>query len=202
MGPLLLTGIVLFGSTVALGLLTSSVRPLGAAEAAAIRGLFIIQAAFVEGIGVLGVVVGLLAILVGLPAAAIVVAGPAMVGAGVGLGIVFGRRGSLEPATTAIGSMFIVGLAILGLVIGILAAILTDRGTVEVPDWPFIVGGLVAAAATLEIGRSGGAAIEATIGADADDVARIREAQMRRCFWAELVALVALGGALAILLLG
>ncbi len=203
MGPFWLTGIVLFGATMALGLLTSSVRPLGTPEAAApARSLFVIHAAYIEGIGILGVVVGLLAITNGLPAAPIVVAGPAVVGAGVGLGIVLARRRSLEPTTTTIGAMFIVGLAVLGIVVAILGRTLAVQRTVEVLDWPFIVGGLVAAAAALEIGRSGGIAVGNTIGADADAAALIRERQIRRCFWAELAALVALGGAITTLLLG
>ena len=64
MGPLLMTGLNIFGATVGVGLVAARMRPLAVPAAAppTPRNLAVTVIAFCSGIGVLGAVLGILAI--------------------------------------------------------------------------------------------------------------------------------------------
>jgi hypothetical protein len=201
-GPLLLTGLICFAATVALGLLTSSVRPLdGLEQGAQVRGLFIVQAAFVEGMAVLGVVVGLLAVTAGHPSGALLAAGPALAGAAVGVAMALRSGSGVDRSASFVGLWFIVSVGILGVVVGVVATVIAEHATRSLTDWPFAVLGLAGAVSVLGIGWTGSIALRATDGADAAGVETIRAAQLTRCLWFEIVGLCAVGIAIAILLL-
>ena len=202
MGPLAMTGLVLLGAAIGLGLLASRSRPASVrTDAPRIRALLTIAAAFIQGIGVLAVVVGLLAVELGDAAgqsSALVVAGLAVAGALLGIGISAGR---VDPQAALLGAMFTIGLGTLGAVTGILAIVLDERGTGAPPDWPFIVVGIVGGVCALSIGWVGGRALTAATAADAD-LAAIRTAILRRIVPLDVVAIAAIGVVLLLLVVG
>ena len=205
MGPLAMTGLVLLGAAIGLGLLASRSRPASVrTDAPRIRALLTIAAAFIQGIGVLAVVVGLLAVELGDAAgqsSAPVVAGLAVAGALLGIGIIARSAGRVDPQAALLGAMFTIGLGTLGAVTGILAIVLDERGTGAPPDWPFIVVGIVGGVCALSIGWVGGRALTAATAADAD-LAAIRTAMLRRIVPLDVVAIAAIGVGLLLLVVG
>lgn len=143
MGPLLVTGAACFGAAVGIGLITAAAsRALAeTAEPLAVRGLHVILIAFLEGIGVLGVVIGLLAIMaagVGDTSSAIVAAVPAVGGAIAGLILARGAdQGSIRPQR--VGLPFIGGLGVLGIVVGVEAVLIGDGRAIGGGDGPFAI---------------------------------------------------------------
>ncbi len=203
MGPLLLTGLICFAAAVALGLLTSSVRPLdGKEHGAQVRGLFIVQAAFVVGIAIWGVVVGVLAVTAGHPTGALLAAGPAVAGAVFGVAMALRSADGGARRTSSVGVWLIVWVGSLGVVVGLLATFIAEYATRSLSDWPFVVLGVAGSVAVLGVGWTGSAALRAIDGADAAGVETIRAAQLTRCLWLEIAGLAAIGIAIAIVLLG
>jgi F0F1-type ATP synthase membrane subunit c/vacuolar-type H+-ATPase subunit K len=165
MGPLLVTGAACFGAAVGIGLVTGAAgRAFGqTAEPAAVRGLYIVLAAFIEGIGVLGVVIGVQAIFVsdvGDSSAAIVAAVPAVGGAVAGI-ILAGRSALSWRSPVFVGTRFIAGLGVLGVVIGVLAVEMGGGRTIEGGDGPFVIIALVMLAAAIGHGLSGARSLDA-----------------------------------------
>ena len=192
MGPLAMTGLVLLGAAIGLGLLASRSRPASVrTDAPRIRALLTIAAAFIQGIGVLAVVVGLLAVELGDAAgqsSALVVAGLAVAGALLGIGIIARSAGRVDPQAALLGAMFTIGLGTLGAVTGILAIVL-------------IVVGIVVEVCDLSIGCVGDRALTAATAADADRAA-IRTAMLRRIVPLDVVAIAAIGVGLLLLVVG
>jgi F0F1-type ATP synthase membrane subunit c/vacuolar-type H+-ATPase subunit K len=197
-----MTGLACFGGTAALGLLTSKLPAAEGADErdARIRGLYIVQVAFIEGIAILGVVVGLLAVTFGHTDGALLAAGPAVVGAVFGVGIAFRAAAAGDRQAALLGVWFIVGLGVLGVVTGLLAVLIADQATTTLADWPFVLLGLVVAASVLGIGLTGGAALQAAAGVDVEGVKLIQAAQLTRCLWLEIIGLGAAGIAILLIL--
>jgi F0F1-type ATP synthase membrane subunit c/vacuolar-type H+-ATPase subunit K len=202
MGPFLLTGLALAGAAIGIGYATASARSgsgLGAAQA---RAVAIIGLAFAQGIGVLGVVVGILAIMerdAGDTNSGIVIALVAGAGAAVGLAVV-ARASGAERTIRALGLMYVVGNALLGIVVGILAAIL-GTGTALGFDAVFVILGLVAFAAAIMMGRTTAGAL-AALSSSAADAVEIRRRFLIAVAPSEILGVLAVAGAIVLLILG
>ncbi|MEO8437987.1 MAG: hypothetical protein ABI562_05970 [Chloroflexota bacterium] len=186
MGPMLMTGLAVFGATIALGLIASNTpRSTGPTrDPASPRGLAIILMAIALGIAVLGVVVGLLAIFRGEtsdPSSGLLATGPAVAGAILGLGLIVRRVGNTDPTATAYGVANIIGQGVLGAVVAVLAVLVVEEGTGKPADWPFVILGLASAAAALGIGLTGARSLQALAGADESTAKAIRARQISRC---------------------
>jgi len=204
MGPLALTGLVCLGAAIGLGLLASQARPAtDPADAPRMRGLLTLAAAFIQGIGVLAVVVGLLAVESGKAAgssSAVLVAGLALAGALLGIALIVRDAGRVDPRAALLGAMFTIGLGTLGAVVGILAIVLDERASTSPPDWLFVAIGLVGGACALAIGRVGSRALMAATARNAD-LAAIQARMLRRIVPLAVVGDGAIGVAALILLL-
>lgn len=202
MGALLMTGLASFGAAVAIGLLAAGTsRPAGTVS----RRLAIVQMAYCQGIAVLGTVVGLLAVTAGaVPdhAGGLLAAGPAAAGAIVGLGLVVRHRLRSDPGISTFGAMFVVGLAILGIVVALLAVFFRDVGTTTLTDWPFIILGPVSTASALAIGVTGARALGSMMGADEETAKVIAAAQISRSVLFQLAAIGASVVAILLILIG
>lgn len=200
-----MTGLVLLGAAIGLGLLASHSRPASVpADAPRIRAILTIAAAFIQGIGVLAVVVGLLAVELGEAAgqtSALLVAGLAVAGALLGIGLIARTAGRVDPKAALLGAMFVIGLGTLGAVTGILAIVLDERASSLPPDWPFVAIGVISGACALAIGWIGGHALAAASAGDADLVA-IRAGMLRRIVPLALVGDGAIGVAMLMLFVG
>ncbi len=189
MGPLLMAGLACGGAAVAISLLAAGTsRPAGTAS----RGFAVVQIAFCQGIAVLGVVAGLLAVFAGAvpdPAGGLLAAGPAAAGAIVGLGLVVRHRHGSDAGVSTIGAMGIVGLAVLGIVVALLAFVIPVVGTTTLSDWPFIILGPVSGASALAIGVTGARALGSMTGADEETAKVIAAAQISRGALFELAAI-------------
>jgi F0F1-type ATP synthase membrane subunit c/vacuolar-type H+-ATPase subunit K len=204
MGPLLMTAFNVLGAGIAIGIVAGR-TPGGVGEAADgrpsdVRRLAIILLAYAEGIGVLGIVVGLLAVVIGRISPDTnrwLAISPAFVGAILGLGLAF--RSSFVPNAqvrlVAIG--FIVGLAILAGIVAFLSALLPEIGSTPPPDLPFVLAGLVAAAATMGLGWVGTEAMAGLTVADSEARRALLSRQIRRVFPYQVVAYVASAVAIA-----
>jgi F0F1-type ATP synthase membrane subunit c/vacuolar-type H+-ATPase subunit K len=205
MGPLAMTGLVLLGAAIGLGLLASRSRPVSVrTDAPRIRAILTIAAAFIQSIGVLAVVVGLLAVELGAAAgqnSALLVAGLAVAGALLGIGVIARHAGRVDPQAALLGAMFAIGLGTLGAVTGIFAIVLDERGSDVPPDWPFVAIGVISGACALGIGWIGGRALTAATVADAD-LAAIRTGMLRRIVPLVIVGVVAMGVAMLMLVVG
>jgi hypothetical protein len=165
LAPLLFTGLVLLAATISMGLLGA--RTLAALEPAVngrrARGTFIVQAAYVQGIGVLAVVESLLAITrrpgpgsaFGLAAA-----GPAIVGALVATAMIT-RADGRAPGERLLALGFATGLGMLGAVVGFLASTIGQADTAGPPLHWYLLLAAAAAAGTFALAESGARAVEA-----------------------------------------
>lgn len=157
MGPLLVTGAGCFGAAIAMGLITAAAgRALSeTAEPLSVRAVYILLAAFIEGMGVLGVVIGILAIAeakIGDPSSAVVAAVPAVGGSVAG--IILALRGG-RSAVRILGLSFIVGLGYLGVVVGVLAIAIGEGARLGMGDAPFAIIAIVYVVAPIGLGISG-----------------------------------------------
>jgi hypothetical protein len=161
MGPLLLTGLALFGAIVGIGLVAQSAAVPAAAvgQVSPARRLALILIAFAAGCGVLGVVEGLLAITQGAiarSASAAIPPASAIAGAVLGLMPVVRNAGRLDPWVTSKAVVFVGGLVVLAVVVGFLSAMIQAVPRGSSSDWPFALLGVVSAAGTIGIGEVGG----------------------------------------------
>jgi hypothetical protein len=200
LGPLLFTGLVLLAAEIALGLLVGRVlgAPAVANGARWARGPFIIHAAYIQGIGVLAVVEGLLAITAGPgiePGNALVAAGPPLLGSFVTIAMILRAEGSRSPERL-IGAAFVAGLGWLGLVVGLLAAVLAAEGAASPPTIWYLALAIVAAAGTLAIAESGARAAEGISASDERGRTAFRLPLLSVLF--EIVAVAAAASAIAL----
>ncbi len=206
MGPLAMAGLVCLGAAIGLGLLTSQARPGASLEdRVRIRGLMTLAAAFVEGIGVFGIIVGVLSVELGKAAGAdsgAVCAALALTGTLVGIGLVARHIDRVDRQAAFLGAMFAMGLGVLGAVAGVLATIADERATSLPQDWPFVTLGAVAGTAALLMGRAGGQALAAAALADPIGLPAIRARFIRGAIPLELFGLGGAAIAIAILLFG
>lgn len=214
MGPLLVTGAACFGAAVGIGLITAAAERAfeRTAEPAAVRGLYIVLAAFLDGIGVLGVVIGILAIFladVGDTTGAVLAAAPAVGGAAAGI-ILAGRAALSWRSPVFVGTRFIGGLGVLGVVVGTFAVMMGSGRTIRSGDAPFVIIAFVMLAAAIGLGlsgargldalgqaRSGGGSAAGTPGTDEYIRARV----MMRAAILEFTAVVVVTGAILLIVL-
>ena len=193
MGPLLFTGLACFGGAVAIGLVAASTsRPVGVTgEAAASRGLAIVLMAFAQGIAVLGVVIGLLAVTLGAvrdPAGGLLAAGPAVAGAVVGIGLIVRRAASSDAQVSIVAAMFIVGMAVLGIVVALLGVFIVEVERSTLSDWPFVILGFASGASAIAIGVTGTRTVPKMTGADDQTRKALQSAQISRIVPFEAIA--------------
>jgi F-type H+-transporting ATPase subunit c len=200
-----MTGLVCLGAALGLGLVTSHARPArDPADTSAVRGMFIVTAAFVQGIGVWAVVGGILAVIYGKAGgapAAVLAAGLALTGTVLGIALVLRQLDRVDRSAALLGAMFTTGLGTLGAVIGILAIVLDERATTLPPDWPFVAIGLISGFCALAAGWLGGRA-EALATTDGADLPAIRAGMVRRQLPFLVVGNGAVAAAILILLFG
>jgi hypothetical protein len=173
MGPLLLTGMALFGAAVAVGTVATRTSPPppgpSSARVTPVRRLALILIAFASGCGVSGVVAGILAIeLVGAIDATsyTIVAGLAIAGAVIGLLPIVRDAGRLDPWVVSKAVVAIVCLALLGLVVAVLASVIREAVAAAPPAWPFPILGLISAGGSIGLGVVGGRSLPAIAAAD------------------------------------
>ncbi len=204
MGPLAMTGLICLGAAIGLGLLTAQARPVARlADPAPARSIMVTAAAFIEGIGVLGVVAGVLAVVLGKAAGAssgALVTGLGLSGTLIGIILIVRHADHVDRQAALLGAMFAMGLGVLAAVVGTLAIVLDERATTIPPDWSFVVVGLVSGAAALLMGRAGGQALAAAAVAEIGALPAIRTTFLRRLLPLELFGLGGAAIAIAILL--
>ncbi len=171
MGALAMTGLACFGAAIAIGLIASAAprTPGNAPVAPGIRGLAMILIAFTMGSAVLGVIVGLLTIFepgIHDPTSGLLAVASALVGLVVGLGLMARNAGRADPQVSAFAALFIIGTAILAVVVAILAVFIPSEVVTTLANWPFVVLGMASAGATIAIGLSGAAALRSMVGLD------------------------------------
>jgi hypothetical protein len=181
-GPLVFTGLALFGSAAAIGLVTAASSPppgptggprpgaIGSVTVvAAVRRLCLILIAFAMGLGVLGVVVGILAVeaVVPLdPASAVLVPALALIGAGLGFAPVIKNRAELDPWVVSKAALFAGSLIVLAVVVAVLAGVIRATGAAQHPPDVFLLLGLVSAAGSIGIGIVGAQSVRTLVGVD------------------------------------
>ena len=181
MGPMLMTGLITFGTAIAIGLIGSAAADVAtsSANARAIRSARGILFAFCAGLGVLGTIVGLLAIFIlplSDPAAAPFVGVPAVVGAAAGLGLI--ARSPHDGGWPVRAIYNVVGQGILGLVVAMLAILIATKPPGHVNDLVFVLLALVGAASALAVGVVSRRAIESMRGADEATIKAILRASL------------------------
>ena len=205
MGPLLLTGFATGGAAIAIGLIaasttrtTRSVLPVPPS-----RRLAVILMAFAEGSGVWGVVIGLLAVTTGeidAPGATPIVAPVmAIIGAAIAFVAMIRNLGNLDPRFAPTAIMFIIGLAVLALVVAILAITIHERGARAPETWPFAILGVVMAGSVIGLGVTGARSLRAIAGLDDAAAVAVSSKAILRCVPFQVTAIGA--AVLAILLI-
>jgi F0F1-type ATP synthase membrane subunit c/vacuolar-type H+-ATPase subunit K len=204
-GPLAMAGLICLGAALGLGLVSSHARSArDPADALQVRGMFIVTAAFVQGIGVLSVVGGIISVIYGKAGgapSAVLAAGLALSGTVLGIALILRQLDRVDRPAALLGAMFTTGLGTLGAVIGILAIVLDERATTLPPDWPFVAIGLVSGICALAAGWFGGRA-QALATTDGADLAAIRAGMLRRQMPVVVVGNCAVAVAILILLFG
>jgi hypothetical protein len=188
-GPLLVTGLSTFGAAVALGLIASGTWPSDGTpttrQVPTGRSLAIVLMAFCVGVACLGTVVGLLDIFiagdVADPADGLLAAGPSVVGGLIGLILVGRHARAGDPTVTTLAALYVVTTASLGIVVALLALFVVEEPTKSLPDWPFVIVGLINAACALAIGATGATAVAGMLGVDEPTSSAIARAQIMRC---------------------
>lgn len=205
MGALALTGIATFGAAIGIGLIVAGTfpEPLTTGRVAPPgRALAIILMAFCEGIGVLGVVIGILAVELTTTAPrgdVMLAAGPGVAGALIGLAIIFRNRPNADPRLSTLGMSFIVGLAMLGMVVAILGSIFDETTSRVSIANTFVVLGFICGAAAVVMGMIGGPAVGSIQGADASEILRIRARTISRAAILEFAAVTAIASAIVLI---
>lgn len=205
MGALALTGIATFGAAIGIGLIVAGTfpEPLTTGRVAPPgRALAIILMAFCEGIGVLGVVIGILAVELTTTAPrgdVMLAAGPGVAGALIGLAIIFRNRPNADPRLSTLGMSFIVGLAMLGMVVAILGSIFDETPSRVSIANTFVVLGFICGAAAVVMGMIGGRAVGSIQGADASEILRIRARTISRAAILEFAAVTAIASAIVLI---
>ena len=178
LGPLLFTGLVLSAATVSHGLLAARSLAVisGASNARLPRGTFIVHAAYVQGIGVLGVVEGLLAMTINPGSGSqfgLAAAGPAIAGAVVAVAMILRAEGG-SLAEKLLGLGFAAGLGILGSLVGFLASAIGDQDVSGAPIGWYLLLAVGAAAGTFALSESGARAVEAASHSENSEGGRIK----------------------------
>jgi F0F1-type ATP synthase membrane subunit c/vacuolar-type H+-ATPase subunit K len=187
MGPLLLTGLATGGAAIAIGIIAASTTrsTRSVLPAPPSRRLALILTAFVEGSGVWGVVIGLLAVTTGeidAPGATPIVAPVlAIAGAAVAFVVMVRNLADLDPRYALTAIMFIVGLAVLALVVAIMGIVIHERGARVPESWPFAILGVVMAGSVIGLGATGARSVRAIAGLDDAAAVAVSSKAIARC---------------------
>ena len=187
MGPLLLTGLVTGGAAIAIGIIAASTTrsTRSVLPAPPSRRLALILTAFAEGIGVWGVVIGALAVTTGeidAPGATPIIAPVlAIAGAAVAFVVMIRNLADLDPRWAPLANLFIIGLAVLALVIALLAILIREHGARIPESWPFAILGLVMAGSVVGLGVTGASSVRAIAGLDDAAAVAVSSKAIVRC---------------------
>jgi F0F1-type ATP synthase membrane subunit c/vacuolar-type H+-ATPase subunit K len=203
MGPLIVAGLALAGAAIGIAQTAARARGSTGPTAPAIRATAVLGLAFTQGVGVLGAVVAILAISVrqaGDATSGVVVIVIAGAGALIGLAILARAGDGVHPSVRGLGLLDVSSDAMLGLVIGVLAATLGEGAAIGL-DAVFVVLGLVALVAAVAIGQIAGTALVAisTTPSAADE---IRRRFITTAVLAQSVGTIAMVAAIALLFVG
>jgi F0F1-type ATP synthase membrane subunit c/vacuolar-type H+-ATPase subunit K len=203
MGPLIVAGLALAGAAIGIAQTTARARGSTGPTAPAIRATAVLGLAFTQGVGVLGAVVAILAISVrqaGDATSGVVVIVIAGAGALVGLAILARAGDGVHPSVRGLGLLYVSSDAMLGIVIGVLAATIGEGAAIGL-DAVFVVLGLVALVAAVAIGQIAGTALVAisTTPSAADE---IRRRFITTAVLAQSVGTIAMVAAIALLFVG
>jgi hypothetical protein len=182
-GPLVFTGLALFGAAASIGVVAAASRPptpggMGAsrpgvigsvAMVAPVRRLAMILLAFAMGLGVLGVVVGILVVEGDVridPASIALVPGLALTGAAIGFAPVIRNRPDLDPWVVSKAALFATGQVVLAVVVAVLAGLIRETGAGRALPEVFLPLGLVSAAGAIGIGIVGAQSLRTLTGVD------------------------------------
>lgn len=195
MGPLVMTGLAAMGATIGMGwIIASTTRPPTEARDRRVptaSSFAIIVLAFCQSIAILAVVAGLLAIFTYgriEPGDQVLVAGLAVIGALAGAALIVRARGTADPRVVMIGSSFIGGPAVLGIVVAVLSLTVSDVHPKHPIEGPFALLGVVSLGAALAVGALGARAIRSMEGADDITIRAISSRSISR------IALVQIAG--------
>jgi F0F1-type ATP synthase membrane subunit c/vacuolar-type H+-ATPase subunit K len=203
MGPLIVAGLALAGAAIGIAQTAASARASTGPTAPAIRATAVLGLAFTQGVGVLGAVVAILAISVrqaGDANSGVVVIVIAGAGAIIGLAILARAGDRVHPSVRGLGLLYVSSDAMLGIVIGVLAATIGEGAAIG-PDAVFVALGLVALVAAVAIGQIAGTALVAisTTPSAADE---IRRRFITTAVLAQSVGTIAMVAAMALLFVG
>ncbi len=210
MGPLLMTGLSCFGGAVALGLIAEATWPPDGAPVGRRvptgRSLAFILIAFCVGVATLGTVVGLLAVFeagaVTDTAFGLLAAGPAVGGGLIGLVLVARHWRAGDPRISAFAAVNVLGVAVLGCVVALMALFVVEEAPKDLTDWPFAILGLVSATSALAIGVTGASAVRALRGVDEHTAKAIASAEISRCALLQVAFVGASAAAIVLIVLG
>jgi F0F1-type ATP synthase membrane subunit c/vacuolar-type H+-ATPase subunit K len=203
MGALLVAGLAMAGAAIGIAQTAAGARGGTGPNAALVRATAIVGMAFAQGIGILGTVVGLLAITVvdgGDATSGVVEACVAGAGVLVGLAIVARAGDAIDARVRLLGLLYIMGSATLGIVVGVLAALI-GSGRVVGSDAIFVILGLIGFGAAIKIGRTAGPAL-AAMSTTPSDAIDIRRRLIRTATITQSVGTIAMVAAIALLFLG
>jgi F0F1-type ATP synthase membrane subunit c/vacuolar-type H+-ATPase subunit K len=187
MGPLLLTGLATGGAAIAIGIVAASATrsTRSVLPAPPSRRLALILTAFAEGSGVWGVVIGALAVTTGsidAPGATPILAPVlAIAGAAIAFVAMIRNLADVDPQFALIAIMFIIGLAVLALVVAILAIMIHERGARVPETWPFAILGVVMAGSVIGLGVTGARSVGAIAGLDDTAAVAVSSRAITRC---------------------
>jgi F0F1-type ATP synthase membrane subunit c/vacuolar-type H+-ATPase subunit K len=203
MGPLIVAGLALAGAAIGIAQTAARARGSTGPTAPAIRATAVLGLAFTQGVGVLGAVVAILAISVrqaGDATSGVVVIVIAGAGALIGLAILARAGDGVHPSVRGLGLLYVSSDAMLGIVIGVLAATIGEGAAIGL-DAVFVVLGLVALVAAVAIGQIAGTALVAisTTPSAADE---IRRRFITTAVLAQSVGTIAMVAAIALLFVG
>jgi hypothetical protein len=169
MGPLLFTGLALFGATIGLGRLTTGAISGGSpvAVGSPLRRAAVIVSAFITGCGVIGVVVGLLATTGDLQVTgtgALLAVALACVGATIGQLPVIKAGSEIDGRIAWLLRMFVGALVTLGIVVAILAVSIGHAEGPSPDPLPFAILGALSACGTIGLGIAGARGLRSVAG--------------------------------------
>lgn len=163
MGPLLLTGLSVFGALLAIGLVVaSSTAPASGGALTPARRLALIVIALATGCGVVGIVAGLLAITAGArlePGSTRLLLTLTAAGCLVAPFVVLRAPGPVDRWVLARAAGLGGGLALLAVVVGILSLVIHQFVSGSTPPWAYLVLGLIGAGGIIGVGIAGARSI-------------------------------------------
>lgn len=202
MGPLLFAGLAILGAGIGLGRVAAAMPPRSAFPEGwmAAQSLSIIAFAYIEGVGVIGVVVGLVAIMTGLdgePLTWLVPLVPGLIGTVLGLAQIQRADPAPDRRIARVGMLFIAGLGVLAIVLAIESVAIGRHTDSTASLWVFGLLGLGPLVSGIGLGWTAAAVLPEVTQASKDPALARRRGivQISRWQWLGVAA-----GAVAIVL--